>query len=77
MVSDVPSATGFAVVYRGRIAVMTVSPSPRGAKLNGLDALFAEIVLDTDTDTEIDVAWEVARLRHPDAEIVVVEIVAR
>jgi len=50
-------AEGYAAVVDGEIAVHTVSPTPRGAKVNAMVTLFGFMVMDHHTDEEINAAW--------------------
>lgn len=75
--TSLPKAQGFAVLMGGEISVHTVAPTERGAKVNGLVALFGMAVMDRHTDDEIGVAWDEIERRVPGVRVVSVEIVAR
>lgn len=70
-------AEGFAVLFGGAIAVKTVSETPFGAKVNGLVTLFRMMVLQTNTEDQINAAWAAFERRHDDLSIVPVTITAQ
>lgn len=53
-------AHGWAIYDQGEIIVQTVSPHPRGAKVNWLWVVARVRVMDAWSDAEIEVFW----LRH-------------
>jgi hypothetical protein len=69
-------AQGFAVVHRGRISVATVSPTERAAKVNALVVLFGVSVMNSDTDAEIERAWQFVQHRNAGTLVVPVQIEA-